>query len=118
MITIAELEKAGILAEEEKPAAQAQAQTQGTERRVVREAPLGWPRYEVSIKNAARKSDGTPDRWNADWKWCMAASHWGFDDVEETATQLMQVSAKAAERGFDYAFATADRAAKAVRGEL
>jgi hypothetical protein len=118
VITLAELEGAGMLAEEEKPAVQARAKSESTKCRMNGEAPQGWPRYEISLQNAARKDDGTPDRSDADWRWCMAAVYWGFEDVEEIATQLMHVSAKAAERGRDYALATADRAAKAARGEL
>jgi hypothetical protein len=79
-----------------------------------RPRPLAWPRYEQTLGRAPLNGDGTgPDRSKADFTWCMTAIDWGWG-VEETSFRLMEVSEKAQENGWRYAWTTADKAEAAV----
>jgi hypothetical protein len=49
----------------------------------------------------------------ADFTWCLIALDWGFG-VEETATRLLDESAKAQENGEAYALRTTRSAASAL----
>lgn len=69
-----------------------------------------WPSYEHSLARApAARNHKGPDRSRADFVWCMTAIDWGFS-VEATAEQLLEESAKAREKGRDYALQTARNA--------
>jgi hypothetical protein len=90
----------------------------------VRQAPLRaslqhtgvrkWPSYRKCLDGAPLNQAGTgPDRSRADYTWCLTALDWGWS-VEDVAAQLLEESAKARERGQDYATQTARSAAEAV----
>jgi len=73
-----------------------------------------WPSYEVALHRApAATNHQGPDRSMADFVWCMTAIDWGFS-VEATADKLLEESAKARDKGKDYALVTARNAAAAV----
>lgn len=76
--------------------------------------PETWPSYQRSLDGAptARSHPGK-DRSSADFVWCMTAIDWGFG-VEATADKLMEESARARDKGKDYALVTARNAAAAV----
>lgn len=60
-----------------------------------------------------KRDDSGPDISRADFVWCMTCITWGFT-IENTAKQLMELSAKAKENGERYALLTAQNAAAAV----
>jgi RepB DNA-primase from phage plasmid len=65
--------------------------------RVTQRATGGaWPRYEVALQRAPRKSDGTPDRSKADFAFTLTALSWGRP-AHEIAERLACVSARASE---------------------
>ena len=73
-----------------------------------------WPDYSRCLQSAPRNHSGTgPDVSRADFTWCLTAIDWGFG-VQETASKLLEVSAKAKENGERYASLTAQNAAKAA----
>jgi hypothetical protein len=73
-----------------------------------------WPDYARCLQSAPQNHSGTgPDVSRADFTWCLTAIDWGFG-VQETASKLLEVSAKAKENGQRYASLTAENAAKAV----
>lgn len=73
-----------------------------------------WPDYQRCLAGAPVGSSGAPKRTSADFTWCKIALSWGHS-VEETATQLLQVSSKAQENGQAYALQTAQHAEYAAR---
>ena len=82
----------------------------------VSSAPRGktWPRYDLCVQGAPpKRGSDEPDISRADFTWCMIAIDWGWD-IESTAEELMQRSAKAQENGERYALLTAQDAAAAV----
>jgi RepB DNA-primase from phage plasmid len=119
-ITIAALEKTGLLAPQKKPAIQPPAGVPLSVPRHKAQA-LGlwyWPNYQQSLRGAPRKGDGTPDRSLADFMWCKWALQRGHS-IEQTAEKLSEVSAKAQERirrrgDRGYTLLTARNAAAAV----
>jgi hypothetical protein len=77
-----------------------------------------WPDYERTLTGAPPNKDGSgPDRSMADFFWCMMAVQRGWS-IEETAHQLVEVSARAQERvrlkDEGYARVTAENAAAAA----
>ena len=115
IITLADLEKASLLAAEESPLPPA-----SVPRRTVSPRPATarrWPDYQMSLEGAPTKSDGSPDRSMADFMWCKWAIERGWS-IDETAAQLLEISAKAQENASrgdkGYALLTAGNAAKAV----
>jgi hypothetical protein len=73
-----------------------------------------WPDYQRCVAHAPRNHGDTgPDISRADFVWCMTALDWGYS-TDETANQLMQLSAKARDNGERYAVLTATNAAVAV----
>jgi hypothetical protein len=77
-----------------------------------------WPDYERCVTGAPPSKEGDgPDRSMADFFWCMLAAQRGWS-MEETASKLMEVSAKAQERARlhdeGYALITAQNAAAAA----
>jgi hypothetical protein len=73
-----------------------------------------WPNYRRCIEGAPPTRDGSrPDISRADFTWCMIAIDWGWS-IEETASRLMDESAKARENGARYAQLTSRRAAAAI----
>ena len=81
--------------------------------------PKTWPSYERCLDGAplAANRNGQKDRSLADWTFSLLAVDWGFS-IEATADKLMEVSAKAHEKGRDYAMLTASNAAAAVAKRL
>jgi hypothetical protein len=73
--------------------------------------PQNWPSYQRCLDRApaARHHKGN-DRSMADFVWCMTAIDWGGFSIEATAEKLMEESAKAREKGKDYALQTARNA--------
>lgn len=69
-----------------------------------------WPSYQRALERAppARNHKGR-DRSMADFVWCMTAIDWGFS-IEGTAEKLLEESAKARDKGRDYALQTARNA--------
>jgi len=70
------------------------------------------PQYCVEHAPKAHGGD-KPDISRADFTWCMTATDWGHS-AEETASRVMEESAKAREIGERYALDTALNAAAAV----
>jgi len=74
-----------------------------------------WPDYQRCLDNAPLRMDGTArDRSLADFTWCKLAMELFRRSEEETAAELIRVSAKAQEKGEVYAKATAGAAARAL----
>jgi RepB DNA-primase from phage plasmid len=73
-----------------------------------------WPSYQQPLEGApaARNHKGR-DRSMADFVWCMTAIDWGFS-IEATAEKLLEESAKAHDKGRDYALQTARNAYRKV----
>lgn len=115
--TVAELERAGLLAEEHPPCV---PPVRSSSRRVQRDR--GWPDYQRVLGNAPMRRDGkAPDRSVADFVWCILAID-RRHSVEATATKLCEVSEKAREQmkhgNKRYAYMTAAKAAReAVKHE-
>ena len=106
-VTAAELEKLGLVAPPQVFAPSPPAPSSGR-------PSTKWPSYQIALDGALKKADGTPDRSNADLRFCMTAiGRFRFGE-RETAAQLMKVSAKAQQRGQGYADAVADAAARFV----
>jgi RepB DNA-primase from phage plasmid len=80
-------------------------------------AERSWPDYELCVKGAPIAKEGGLDRSMADFFWCMMAAQRGHS-IEDTASRLLEVSAKAQEsaRLHDegYALVTAQNAAAAA----
>lgn len=73
-----------------------------------------WPSYQYCIDHAPKAHGGDkPDISRADFTWAMTAIDWGHSP-EDTASRLMEESAKAQENGERYALDTARNAAAAV----
>src|SRR5258708_16873978 len=77
-----------------------------------------WPDYERCVAGAPPSKEGDgPDRNMADFFWCMMAAQRGWS-IEETASRLPEVSAKAQERARlrdeGYVLITAQNAAAAA----
>ncbi len=73
-----------------------------------------WPSYRYCVERAPKAHGAEhPDISRADFTWCMTAIDWGHG-IEETASRLMEESAKAKENGAQYALVTAKNAAVAV----
>jgi hypothetical protein len=120
-VTMAVLEKAGLLSPREEPASQPPAGVPPSSS-PWREAPVTgprrWPDYQQSLRGAPLKGDGTPDRSLADFMWCKWAIQRGHS-IEETAEKLTEISTKTQERirvkgDQGYALLTARNAAAAV----
>lgn len=111
VVTRAELEALGFAAPSEKVT----PTTISTSRR----HPRGSPSYQRCVENAPEaREGGRPDTSRADFTFCLLAIDWEWS-VEETASRLMQESAKAQAEGEKYAMRTARAAAAAIerRGE-
>ena len=109
MTSMSQLGRMGLVAEPEKPAPP-----------IFRLSPMErtrsskWPSYLHCVQGAPPNRDQTgPDISRADFTWCMTAISWDHT-IEETATRLMEKSAKARENGECYALLTAQNAAAAV----
>jgi hypothetical protein len=110
--TTAALERAGIVAAEEKP-----QQPRPEARRV---SPIGqpsrkrWPSYAFCVQHAPMThGEDKPDISRADFTWCRTAIEWGWS-TQATASRLLELSTKAKENGEAYAVLTANNAAKSV----
>jgi hypothetical protein len=76
------------------------------------ERPRQWPSYQIELDRAARRTDGKPDRSDADINFALRCVRWGWSE-DETAARLCEVSGKAKkQRG--YAARTARRAVQIV----
>jgi hypothetical protein len=74
-----------------------------------------WPDYQRCLDQAPpNHGKSGPDVSRADFVWCMTALDWGHG-IDETANQLMELSAKAQQNGERYALRTATNAADAVQ---
>lgn len=77
--------------------------------------PKGWPDYAKALAGAPLRMDGKArDRSLADFVWCKIAMERFGHGEHETADRLMEVSAKAKEKGRGYADETALAAAQAL----
>jgi hypothetical protein len=106
-VTRGQLEALGVVATQEKAEPAAIGPSHRPDARA-------WPSYQRCLEHPKAQKDGRPDRSLADFTWCMIAMDWGWS-IEETAAQLMRVSAKAGENGEAYAHRTAQAAAQAER---
>jgi hypothetical protein len=104
----ATLDRLGLVAAPEQPApASVRVSPPRTDNRK-------WPSYQRCVLGAPENRDKTgPDVSRADFTWCMTAITWGWS-IEETAANLLEISAKARENGERYALMTAQNAAAAV----
>jgi len=119
-VTTAALKKAGLLAPSEGPAPPPLARVPPSVPRQKVQASVSWhwPDYQLSLRGAPLKGDGTPNRSLADFMWCKWAIQRGHS-IEETAEKLSELSAKAQERirikgDRGYTVLTARNAAAAV----
>ena len=104
--TAAELERLGLVAAPEPPAAPARPRVTTSARR--------WPSYARCVEGAPLNGDkSAPDISRADFVFCMTALDWGWS-AEDTADRLMEESRKAQENGEGYANRTVASAAAAV----
>jgi hypothetical protein len=109
IVTVEQLEGLGLVSPPEPP-----MEPLPSFRASPRGRPQIWPSYQVSLAGAppARSHKG-PDRSMADFTWCMTAIDWGFG-IEATAERLLQESARARDKGRDYALLTARNARREV----
>ena len=115
IVTAQQLEGQGLVAPPEAAAEPQPATERQSRFRVSRRDRSGtWPSYQRCLDDAppAQHHKG-PDRSWADFIWCMTAIDWNFS-VEATAARLMEESARAREKGKDYALVTVRNAATAV----
>jgi hypothetical protein len=108
LVTRAELESLGVLAEPEKePAPRIEAARR-------RSGGRRWPTYQRCVDNAPpARGEDRPDISRADFTFCLLAIDWGWG-VEETAARLLQESGKARDNGEAYALRTAQNASAAI----
>jgi len=115
IVTPAELESKDLLAPPEPPTV---ISLKAARRRRGTEGERTWPDYERCVGGAPPSKEGEgPDRSMADFFWCVLAAQRGWS-IEETASKLLEVSAKAQERerlhDEGYALITAQNAAAAA----
>jgi hypothetical protein len=118
MTTPEALESLGLVAPQEPAPTVVRFKTSGNPSRLG--AERSWPDYELCVKGATIAKEGGPDRSMADFFWCMMAAQRGHS-IEDIASKLLEVSAKAQERARlhdgGYALVTAQNAtAAAERG--
>jgi hypothetical protein len=115
IVTQAELDARGLLAPPEPPAV---IPLKPSRRHARSGQERTWPDYERCVTGAPPNQEGTgPDRSMADFFWCMMAVQRGWS-IAETASKLLEVSARAQERARlrdeGYALITAQNAAAAA----
>jgi hypothetical protein len=111
VVTVAQLDAAGIVAPKEEPRQPRPAEHRLSAGRPTRKK---WPSYKFCLDNAPlAHGENKPDTSRADFTWCRTAIEWGWS-VEATAIRLLELSAKAKENGERYATLTATRAAESV----
>jgi hypothetical protein len=108
-VTVGELDRAGLIAEEHTVCPPRHAPTHRRRHRL-----LVWPSYARCLADApgAKNHEGK-DRSAADFNFCLISIDRGWS-VEATAIQLMAESEKAKSTGYNYALFTAKRAASVV----
>jgi hypothetical protein len=113
MVSVGELERAGLVAprEEPRPALQAYARPITPSGRPSRKK---WPSYTFCLQHAPMANgEDRPDTSRADFTWCRTAIEWGWS-IQDTANRLMELSSKARQNGERYAMLTATNAAASV----
>jgi hypothetical protein len=94
-VTQAELEDRRILAPPEPPAV---ISLKIPRRHFTSENERTWPDYQRCVTGAPPNKEGDgPDRSMADFFGCMMAAQRGWS-IEETASKLLEISARAQER--------------------
>ena len=73
-----------------------------------------WPDYQRCLEQGRESASGHVQRSVADFTWCCIAIDHFRREPEETAAELMRLSGKAKENGYDYALGQALRAAETV----
>jgi hypothetical protein len=116
IVTQAQLDSLGLVAAPEP--APAVIPLRSRRKHAAAEGERTWPDYERCVIGAPPSKEGDgPDRSMADFFWCMMAVQRGWS-IEETASKLLEVSAKAQERvrlrDEGYALITAQNAAAAA----
>ena len=112
VVTVAELDAAGIVAAKDEPRQPRPALHRNVS--AGRPSRKKWPSYKFCLDNAPlAHGDNKPDTSRADFTWCRTAIEWGWS-IEATASRLLELSAKAKENGERYATLTATRAAESV----
>ncbi len=104
-----QLSKMGLLAAAEPIKAQSTFEPR-------KHADRAWPDYEICLRRAPKKKDGTPDRSKADFSWALIACTGGHG-IEETISRLREISKRAEERKRSdpgYVRVTVENAAAAV----
>jgi hypothetical protein len=107
--TIAELEELGLLA---PPVVRA---TTSNFKIYADKVPTTWPSWEQELGYSKAKKDGTPNRSEADFRWCRTAFLWGWSDTD-VAAELRNVSPKACDETEHYIDRTVKNAAAAASG--
>jgi hypothetical protein len=111
MASAEELEQAGLLAPVPPPSPHPPQ-----DRPKATRAPRAWPDYQRSLTDAKRKSNGQPDRSDADKNWSILARERGWSE-NDIAAKLQEVSDKARQRP-EYARRTASYASSVVSQNL
>lgn len=116
VVSPAELESLGLVAEPEPVKATTVVPLRVSRRHENAIRARRWPSYQMCLDGApeSKSRPGHPRESLADFAWCKTALDWGFT-IEETANQLMQISSKARENGERYAILTATNAAAALQ---
>jgi hypothetical protein len=94
-VTVAELDQAKLLGEEEKVVQPPPVQPRTSSATYT---PKPWPDYKDALDKAWLKSDSTPDRSAADHLFCMWCLQRKCGDIDQVAARLLDVSPKAQER--------------------
>ncbi len=107
--TIAELDRLGLLA---PPVVRA---TTSNFKIYADKVPTTWPSWEQELGYSKAKKDGTPNRSEADFRWCRTAFRWGWSEMD-IATKLCDVSTKARDETAHYINRTVNAARAAAVG--
>ncbi len=76
-------------------------------------ATTKWPSWDRELGYSKLRSDGAPDRSEADFRWCRTAFLWGWSEAE-VAVKLREISPKAGDETKHYIQITVANAARAA----
>lgn len=122
--TVEELENTGILPppcvsplEKVVKGDQTDCQAEQQQRSRGKGHAMIWPSYEIALAGAPMTAEGKRDRSVADFNWARTCWKWKHWSEQEIVEKLLEVSAKARERGYKYAALTVRRAIESLERE-